>query len=283
VLLAVPDGMNGQAARRFLENAIETHMATFSFDAPFKVIRTAMIVGGRDEAAVKLARRRLKRSDADMIVWGQRTSRRNDGLRLYTLSRGGGKTADEALVEVTTLPGQKLQWNDKLAPIAAYLIARRLQPSLARPGDFRAERMEPVVVALDELLKAGAGTSPAVRDELERNFVATALHVGEATGKLEWLDRVIEIRSQTLEELGTAPAPGVWTQVKLDLGRAMLAKAEQQFDPKLVQSGAAHLREAVDVLKTDNAIRAAEDALATLDKAQHLLENRKRFSINFNN
>ncbi len=282
VLLATFDGSNGGKARRFLEAAMQTHLATFSFDAPFRLVKTGLISGGRDEAAVKAARRRLKRSGADMIVWGRRISARPDGLRIYTLSRGGGMSVGEAQVEIATLPGRKAMWNETLAPVAAYLIARRLQPSLGRPSDFRPERMEPVVEALETLLEAGAGTAPAVREELERDFIAAALHVGEAGGKLEWLERVIEIRTRTLDELGTAPSPGVWTQAKLDLGRAMLAKAERHFDPDLVQTGAAHLREAVEMLKSDDALRAAEEALATLDKAQNLMENRKRFSINFN-
>ena len=148
VLLATLDGPNGSKARRFLETAMETHLPTFSFDAPFRLVKTGLISGGRDEAAVKAARRRLKRSGADMIVWGRRISARPDGLRIYTLSRGGGMSVGEAQVEIATLPGRKIMWNETLAPVAAYLIARRLQPSLGRPSDFRPERMEPVVGAL---------------------------------------------------------------------------------------------------------------------------------------
>ena len=61
----------------------------------------------------------------------------------------------------------------------------------------------------------------------------------------------------------------------------MLAKAARRFDQKLVAEGSAHLREAIEILKAEPAIRRAEDAMRTLDSARKLTANRERFSINF--
>lgn len=281
ILIAPPAG-GGRSAFKFLASASEAHVSSFSFDAPLHVSRTARIIGGRDASSEKIARKRLKRAGADMIVWGERVGRGNEGLNVFTLSRAGGLTPDEAVLQHFAMPSSATKRSEPIQRVAAYLLAKRLQPSLGRPADFRSERLEPVAAQLEELLEVAKDLSPKVRNEVERDFSATALHVGESGNEDAWLDKVIELRRDALVRLGSVPQPGVWAEAKLDLGRAMILKASRRFDPALVSEGSVHLREAIEVLKAEPSIRRAEDAMRTLESAQKLTANRDRFSINFN-
>ena len=281
-ILVSPPAGTGRSAFKFLVDACEEHLSSFSFDAPLHVSRTARIVGGRDAKSERSARKRLKRADADMIVWGERAGRGNEGLNVFTLSRAGGLTSDEAVLQHFALPSASRKRSDAIQRLAAYLLAKRLQPSLGRPADFRAERLEPVARQLETLLEAGRELAPRVRNEIEHDFSAAALHVGESGAEGVWLDKVIELRRATLERLGNTPQAGIWAAAKLDLGRAMIAKASRSFDPAIVSEGSHHLREAIEILKADPSIRRAEDAMRTLDSARNLTANRDRFSINFN-
>ena len=281
-ILVSPPAGGGRSAFKFLAGACEEHLSSFSFEAPLQVFRTARISGGRDANSERAARRRLKRAGADMIVWGERVGGGNEGLNVFTLSRAGGLTADEAILQHFALPSSPRKRSDEVQRLAAYLLAKRLQPSLGRPADFRAERLEPVARQLEGLLQAAHELSPRVQNEIERDFSAAALHVGESDGDSAWLDKVIELRRVTLERLGSVPQAGVWAEAKLDLGRAMIAKASRRFDPAVISEGSNHLREAIEILKADPSIRRAEDAMRTLDSARNLTANRDRFSINFN-
>lgn len=281
VLLSPPVGRGGGSAFKFLASAADKHMSAFSFDAPLQLSRTARIKGGRGAKAERAARRRLRRADADLIVWGERLGRGNDGLCIFSLSRAGGLTAEEAIFEQFSLPSSSKQRGDVVEQIAAYLLAKRLQPSLGRPADFRPERLEPVAAQLETLLVGAQDLNPIVRNEIERDFSAAALHVGEAKKDAVWLNKVIEIRKVTLERLGEKPQQGVWAEAKLDLGCAMIACAAASFSPAMVTEGSHHLREAIEVLKAEPSIRRAEDAIRTLESARQLTAARDRFSINF--
>ena len=280
ILVAPPAG-GRRSAYKFLAKAAGEHMSSFSFDAPLQVFKTSKISGGRDARSERIARKRLKRSGADLIIWGEQVGRGGEGLDVFTLSRAGGLTPDEAVLQHFALPSSSKDRAGDVGRVAAYLLAKRLQPSLGRPADFRAERLEPVAVQLGGLLEAGRDLSPRVRNELERDFSAAALHVGEASNDNNWLDQVITLRRATLDRLGSAPQAGIWAEAKLDLGRALIAKAARRFDPRVIAEGSGHLREAIEILKADPSIKRAEDAMRTLDSARALAANRERFSINF--
>lgn len=281
VLISPPTGRGGGSAFKFLAAAADKHMSSFSFDAPLQLSRTARIVGGRSAKAERAARRRLKRADADLIVWGERIARGADGMVVFSLSRAGGLTADEAIFEQFSLPTSSKFRTEEVEKVAAYLLAKRLQPSLGRPADFRAERLEPVARQLEALLPVAQDLSPAVQNELERDFSAAALHVGQSAGDVSWLEKVVALRRETLTRLGADPKAGIWAEAKLDLGCAMIALASKKFDQAIVAEGSSHLVEAIEVIKAEPTIRRAEDAIRTLESARQLTANRDRFSINF--
>ena len=153
-ILVSPPAGSRRSAFKFLFGACEAHLSSFSFDAPLHVSRTGRIGGGRDAKSERAARKRLKRAGADMIVWGERVGRGNEGLNVFTLSRAGGLTSDEAILKHFALPSSPRKRTEPIQRVAAYLLAKRLQPSLGRPADFRAERLEPVAGQLAELLDA---------------------------------------------------------------------------------------------------------------------------------
>jgi len=72
---------------------------------------------------------------------------------------------------------------------------------LGRPSDFRAERLEPVASQLEDLLDVAAQLGPEVLIEIERDFSAASLHVGESKNDLAWLKKVIDLRRATLARL----------------------------------------------------------------------------------
>jgi len=139
-----------------------------------------------------------------------------------------------------------------------------------------------VARALENLLTVSEICDPELREELEADFSAAALHIGVTQKSDVWLDKGIELRRASLERLGPEPQPGIWAQAKFDLGRAMVAKAEATYDSRAIAEGGEHIRDAIDQFKTDPAIRRAEAAIHAFDKARNLLEKRQRFSINLN-
>ena len=281
IMLANVSGRGSGKATRFLGEALEDHFATFSFGAPYRLIKSPNIPGGRSPQSVKLARRRLAASDADMIVWADRTSSGEEGLHIYGLSRGGGLRADEAEVFAFSLTGKPAEWTDAIKSAAAFKLARELQPALKNPESFRGEKMKELASALESVIAPDVPLSTAMRAELEADFCACAVHVAEDAGEPVWLDRVIDLRRTALSDPSYANNTQGSIQARIDLGRALLIKAEKQYDQAILQEAINHLGAVVTALQSDPMIARARNASEAMYKAQAMIENRKRFSLNF--
>ncbi len=281
IMLANAAGRKSGRATRFLSEALEDHFATFSFGAPYRLIKSTTITGGRSPQAVRLARRRLAASDADMIVWADRTSSGEEGLQVYGLSRGGGLRADEAGVFAFSLTGKPADWTDAIKSAAAFKLARELQPALKHPESFRGEKMKDLASALESMIAPDAPLSAALRAELEADFCACAVHVAEDADEPVWLDRVIDLRRTALSDPSYANNRQGAIQARIDLGRALLIKAEKKYDQAILQEAINHLGAVVTALQSDPAISRARSASEAMYKAQAMIENRKRFSLNF--
>ena len=251
------------------------------FGAPHKVFRTGTIRGGMATRTLQRARRRLEISDADMLVWADRTHRRADGFVLYGLSRGGGLTAAEAKAFTLLLPGKMSDLEGQMPRVAAYLLARELQPALANPQSFRPEKMKLLSHSLSELLAESSALSVALRSRIEADFCASAVHVAEQSGDMEALDHVIALRRIHLEDIKSDRDATRAVQAHMDLGRALLARATKQFDRKTVEEAVSHLSKVIEALQADPTIKRAQAASDAMYKAQNLLETRKRFAVNF--
>lgn len=281
ILLARPTGPGAGRTGKWLHAALSGHLAEFNFGAPFRLASTGEISGGSDQKIIAQARRRLAAADADMLVWASRISKDDSGLVLQGLSRGGGLRPDEARPFTISLPGRRDARDGQVPNIAAYLLAKKLQPALANPQAFRPEKMKLLAESLDRMLDDSASVSQVIRSELEADFCASGVHVAEQTGDLSTLDRVIAMRRAHLGEVTNTSDSALVSQARMDLGRALLARAEKQYDLKLVQEAISHLSQVVEALRADPSIQKAQTASDAMFKAQTMIETRKRFSMNF--
>jgi len=281
VLVARPSGKRAGRAWKWLLTALDSHLSEFNFGAPLKLFRTGTIRGGMQTRAVQRARRRLEVADADMLVWADRTGQRADGFVIHGLSRGGGLTAAEARSFTLVLPGKMSDLEGQMPRVAAYLLARELQPALAHPQSFRAEKMKTLSDALSELLAESPALSVALRSRIEADFCASSVHVAEQSGDMEALDHVIMLRRIHLEDIKSDRDTSRAVQAHMDLGRALLARATKQFDRKTVEEAISHLSKVIEALQADPTIKRAQAASDAMYKAQNLLETRKRFAVNF--
>ena len=220
-------------------------------------------------------------ADADLFVWVSREGNGDRGLELHGLSRGGGLSPAEARLFTIALPGARKSQTDNVARLAAYLIAKQLQPALSDPQAFRVEKIRDLAGQLENVLGNPLPVSSTLLSEIEADFCAAGVRVAEELGELSALDRVIAMRRGHLEAATITADTGRIIQAKLELGRALIVRAEKQFDQNLVKEAIGHLAQAVEGLRTDPTIQRAQTASDALFKAQTMIENRKRFSLNF--
>lgn len=281
VLVARPAGRGAGRAWKWLLSALNAHLSEFNFGAPLKVFRTGTIRGGIETRAVQRARRRLEVADADMLVWADRTGRREDGFVIHGLSRGGGLTAEEAKLFTLLMPGKMIDLEGQMPRVAAYFLARELQPALANPQSFRPEKMKILSNALAEILEDSPTLPVALRSRIEADFCASLVHVAEQSGDMDALDHVITLRRIHLQDIKSDGDTSRAVQAHMDLGRALLARATNQFDRKTVEEAISHLTKVIEALQADPTIKRAQAASDAMYKAQNLLETRKRFAVNF--
>ncbi|KCZ55914.1 hypothetical protein HY29_09925 [Hyphomonas beringensis] len=281
ILLAPPGGLSGAKAGKWLMSALQDHLGAFNFGAPFKLFRTSHIPGGLEGRALARARRRMIVSQADMFLWTERTGRGDEGFLIHGLSRGGGLRAEEARPFTLALPGRIKNLDGQLPRIAAYFLARELQPALANPQSFRPEKMKLLAEALGEMLDDCASLSPVLLRRLEADFCATGVHVAEQAGDLDALDRVLRLRQGHLQAPQTDRDSWRVVQSHMDIGRALIARSMVQFDRKQVEDAISHLSKVIEALQADPTIQRAQTVSDTMAKAKNMLETRKRFAVNF--
>lgn len=280
ILLATPVGRKGKAFGGAIASALEAHLAKFNFGAPFRIAKSSSIAGGQSPGALAIARRRLAQADADLIIWGQRLNDKAEGLALYMLSRGGGLRADEARLAAINCSGKASAWDEAFTAALTYILAKRLQPGLGNPGAFRPEKTKLLSSELEGFLEGQAALTPVLQSEIEADFCAAAVHVAEKSGDMSALEKVIALRREHLAP-EFASDPQRTLQARIDLGRALIAKADANYDAAVLQEAIRHLSVAVDALRDDPMIEKAQSTADAMFKAQTMIDNRKRFSLNY--
>lgn len=279
ILISYPP--KDRAAGKWLEAALAQYLGVFSFGAPFSLVPMGTMKGGLESRSIVRARKRMATADADMFLWASRTGNGDRGLELHGLSRGGGLSAAEARLFTLALPGSRKVRSDDLARAVAYLITKQLQPALSDPQAFRAEKIRQLASDLDALLAGEPAISSTLRAEIEADFCASGVRVAEELGDVSALDKVIVMRRKHLEAANDAADTGRVLQARLELGRALIVRAEKQFDQNVVREAISQLSLAVEGLRADPMILRAQSASDALFKAQSMIESRKRFSLNF--
>ncbi|MBB39469.1 MULTISPECIES: hypothetical protein [Hyphomonas] len=281
IILACPAGGKRGATLKWLQSALADHLSSFNFGAPFRIMRMSVLKGGLAPETIARARRRMAAADADLFVWGERNGRKEDGLALHGLTRGGGLSPADARLFTLRLPGRDNALDGEMPKIAAFLLAKKLQPGLGNPQSFRPEKISLLAEVLSGMLDHGGPMPAALRNEIEGDFCASAVHVAEAAGDLAGLDRVIALRREHLTEGAVRANPERAIQARMDIGRALLARAAKKYEAELVREAIGHLSQVVEALRTDPSIMRAQAASDAMFKAQSLMETRKRFAVNF--
>ena len=288
ILLGLTTGPKSKAVDEFFQSALADHMPRFNFGSPFKVIKLPSRLEALDRDNGKmpvdvraLAERTLYKSDASMLLWSV-FDRKRKSFTVFMLAQD---PVERTLTRFRTydMPirgvGSDDKWSDEQAKGFAYVVAKTLQPALGRPQDFRSERLQPIVSEMESLLMAERAVVGKTRFELEDDFAAGALHLGEETGEMVWVEKAAAQRARALDLIDVSEEPVRWATAKIDLGRSLCTLCEKRFDPVRMQEAMAHLREAVDHLKADERMKLTDTALAALGKAEQTLANRRRFSI----
>ncbi|MEM9738748.1 MAG: hypothetical protein AAF829_02695 [Pseudomonadota bacterium] len=285
ILIGEFGGYNSTAASNMVESSLASYCSKFSFGARFKLFRVRN-PGGRPEGEVLArARGRLEKTGADMMVWGVRLSEDKDGLRIFGVTRGGNLTPQQAQPFTLLLPGRLRVISEPIKQATAYLLAKRLQPALAKPESFREERVAELGDVLDQILTEidtiGRPLSEVTSREIETDFSGITLFLSNTMVKDAWLERLVDRRRATLEALKGDLDTEAMIDARLDLGRALIKRAEKTFDPVAVREASVHLNAAIDALRKHDVIRKAQRASDALARAQSLVETRRRFAVNF--
>jgi len=281
ILMARPEGGASGRTGKWLTAALSKNLPVFAFGAPFTLVAMGRIRGGLGTDAVRRARRRMATADADLFLWASRAGKGERGLELHGLSRGGGRTPADARLFTIALPGARAAQTAEVARAATYLVAKHLQPALSDPQAFRAEKIRDLAFELNTLIENDLPLSQALRSEIEADFCAAGVRVAEELGELSALDKVIALRRRHLEVASLAADTGRIIQAKLELGRALIIRAEKQFDQAVIKEAIGYLAQAVEGLRSDPVIQKAQSASDALFKAQAMIESRRRFSLNF--
>lgn len=274
IAVAPLTGPGGVKAAKVLTEVIEEELTKFSFGAPYGITKAPAPKATKHRGMRDIAKAWLAKTDRDMIIWGHRPSKRREPIQLDILSREGSKSAEEAVISRVWLPRNFAKSPELVRRIGAYLIARALQPGLAQATAFKAEKIEPVAGILADGLALQDAFPPQTVSLLETDYCAMGLHIGTPNH----LERVVSLRRRRLADIENL-SPEAQIASRIDLGRALLAQSEMQFDPTRIREAMDHLKIAVDKLKSHPTIKIATATSQAVQKGQSMLQNRRRFSV----
>lgn len=283
VLIGEIEGGNS-LLRQEMKEAIEDNFGLFSFEQNVQVdlfpIRLKTVPHNahpetRRRIAVEAADA-LERSAADVIVWGKRNLLGKLELRLTTLPSYGRvhEVQDFELVWRVGRPVEAVQ------RALAFALARKARPVLHRPQDYKPERLQPIVEALDRMVEAApAEISENLQLDILSDFASGALSLGERGGHIKWLSKALDARQTYLDKVDRTTDPGAWGAAQQEIGRALTALGEREGARDKLEEGAARLRLAMDALRSTDSLQQAEVALRALQRAEQTLQQRRRVGL----
>lgn len=283
VLIAEIEGA-GQSLRQEMKEAVEDNFGMFSFEQDVQVdlfpVRLKTVAPNahpetRRRIAVEAADA-LERSSADVIVWGKRSMTGRLDLRITTLP-GYGRTHD--------VQDFWLQWrvgrpDEAVQRALAFALARKARPVLHRPQDYKPDRLQPIVEALDKMVDARpAEVSENLQLDLMSDFASGALSLGERGGHIKWLSKALDARQYYLDKVDRTTDPSAWGSAQQEIGRALTALGEREGARDKLEEGASRLRLAMDALRSTDSLQQAEVALRALQRAEQTLQQRRRVGL----
>lgn len=283
VLIGEIEGGDGML-RQEMREAIEDNFGMFSFEQDVQVDLFPIKLKAVSPKAHHEARRRvaveaadaLERANADVIVWGRRTMLGKLDLRVTMLPTYGRvhEVQDFQLAWRTGRPEEAVQ------RALAFALARKARPVLHRPQDYKPERLQPIVEALDKMVEAKpVEISEDLRLDILSDFASGALSLGERGGHIKWLQKALDARMHYLDEVDRTTDPGAWGAAQQEVGRALTALGEREGARDKLEEGASRLRLAMDALRSTDSLQQAEVALRALQRAEQTLQQRRRVGL----
>ena len=274
----------GFHVRQEMKEAVEDNFGLFAFDQDVQVDLFPIQLKTLPARAHPEARRRvaveaaeaLERSAADVIVWGRRTWLGRLDLRITTLP-GYGRTHDVQDMQMTWRPGKP---SELVQRALAFALARKARPVLHRPQDYKPDRIQPIVEALDKMIEAGdADLSEGLQLDILSDFASGALSLGERGGAVKWLQKALEARQSYLDRVDRTTDPAAWGAAQQEIGRALTALGEREGARDKLEEGVSRLRVAMDALRSTDSLQQAETALRALQRAENTLQQRRRVGL----
>jgi len=283
VLIGEIEG-GGHLLRQEMKEAIEDNFGLFSFEQHVQVDLFPIRVKTLSPRAHPEARRRvaveaadaLERSAADVIIWGKKNLMGRLDIRLTTLP-GYGRTHEVQDFELGWRVGRP---DEAVQRALAFSIARKARPVLHRPQDYKPDRLQPIVEALDKMVDARpAEISEPLQLDILSDFASGALSLGERGGHIKWLSKALDARQRYLEAVDRSTDPGAWGAAQQEIGRALTALGEREGARDKLEEGASRLRLAMDALRSTDSLQQAEVALKALQRAEQTLQQRRRVGL----
>ncbi|MDX2232989.1 MAG: hypothetical protein NW200_00695 [Hyphomonadaceae bacterium] len=283
VLVGHIDGGNGRL-RDHLMAAIETHFGAFAFQAPIQVepfpIRLKVIASKAHPEKIRRvavqAADVLERSAADVIVWGRRGVGDRVELRMVS-APGPGRSPETHVMEFRLKSGHIPAGVEEAI---AYACARRARPILNRPQDYKPEKLQPIVEALDALVQDPPPTlNDAAHFEVVNDFASGALSLGERGGGAHWLQKALDARRQYLDGVDRQADPGAWGSAQQEVGRALAALGEREGARDKLEEAVSVLKVSLDALRATDSLQSAEVAMRALQRAEQTLAQRRRIGL----
>src|SRR5262249_38292523 len=152
----------------------------------------------RRRAAVS-ALEALEKAYGDVIVWGQRSMLTGLCEICVTAAPLYGHTPELHSFTFRWRPGQSFDGFDQAV---AYACARRARPGPNRPQDYKPEKLQPIVDALDKLvMDPPPSLSDSAQLEILSDYASGALSLGERGGEARWLEKALDARRVYLDKV----------------------------------------------------------------------------------
>lgn len=283
ILIANIDGPGGRALRDEIAEGIERRFGVFAFAAPAEVM--AFPVSFKvipDDAQLERKRRAAMEAldvlneCADVMIWGRRRFGGQVELRLLappTFER----LPDVHEISFRWKPGEAL---GDLDDVLAYACARRARPVLNRPQDYKPEKLQLIVDALDRLVnRPPDGLGDKALREVTDDFARGALSLGERGGHTSWLERALAARQRYVNQIDRQSDPGAWGAAQQEVGRALAALGERDADRSKLEDAVKRLKESLEALRATDTLQAAEIAMRALARTEQTLNQRKRVGL----
>ena len=283
VLIAEIEG-GDHLLRQEMKEAVEDNFGMFSFENDVQVDLFPIKLKTVSPRAHPETRRRiaveaseaLERSAADVIVWGKRNFLGKLELRITTLP-GYGRTHDVQDFELQWRVGRP---DESVQRALAFALARKARPVLNRPQDYKPERLQPIVEALDKMIDASPEVvSENLQMDILTDYASGALSLGERGGHIRWLQKALDARQRYLDKVDRTTDPGAWGAAQQEIGRALTSLGEREGARDKLEEGVSRLRIAMDALRSTDSLQQAEVALKALQRAENTLQQRRRVGL----